>query len=190
MHRRQYLLVLGAATTIVGCTGEGEPEEEAGDDESADDGDTADDEPGGGESESGDESESDERGEMDKADVVLEYTISAEKEPEMIPEDIRNSRDEGGRRQEGYKWVVVQFDVVQGTLDMQEMWFHSRIETSDRFYDLDHGTRDLVDGVQPRGEIKESGSGIALYQIPEDEGRYLWNLEDVRQDVHAEKQEE
>lgn len=120
------------------------------------------------------------------ADVVLEYSISASKEPDVVPEDIRQRRDEGGRRREGYKWVVVEFDVAEGTLDMEDVWFRSRVETSNRYYDLDHGTSDLTDGMQSRGDIQEGGHGIALYQIPEDEDTYSWNLEEMRQDVDAE----
>jgi len=124
----------------------------------------------------------------DDPDVGLTYTIRAEKEPEEIPEGIRKSRGEGGRRKEGNTWVVVTFEVTEGTLDMEDVWFRSRVETSSRFHDLDHGTADLSNGVQSRGEITQGGEGIALYQIPEDADTYEWNLEDMQQDVEAEKE--
>lgn len=123
--------------------------------------------------------------EVTRPPVELEYTISAGTSPDSIPEDIRKSRDEGGRRKEGYQWVVVTFDVVQGPLDMEDLWFRSRVETEERYYDLDHATGELVDGVQSRGTIKEGGSGIALYQIPADAESYGWNLEETRQDIAA-----
>lgn len=72
---------------------------------------------------------------------------------------------------------------------MQDVWFRSRIETSNRFYDLDHASDELDDGVESRGEIKEGGSGIALYQIPEEAGNYSWNLEEMRQDIAAERRQ-
>ncbi|EMA19256.1 hypothetical protein [Haloarcula argentinensis] len=118
-------------------------------------------------------------------DVVLEYNIKADQAPEEIPEDIRKSRKEGGRLEEGSKWVVVTLDVAEGTLDMQDVWFRSRIETDERFYDLAHASDGLSSGIQSRGEIKQGGSGVALYQIPTGTGSYSWNLEEMRQDVEA-----
>ncbi len=117
--------------------------------------------------------------------IQLEYTISAGKMPEELPEDIRKRRSDGGQREEGYKWVIVEFDVIEGALNMQDIWFRSRVETSTRFYDLDHATGDLVDGVQSRGDIKQGGSGIALYQIPADTDTYAWNLEQTQQNIEA-----
>jgi len=122
----------------------------------------------------------------DDPDAVLTHSINAGNGPEDIPESISKSREEGGRREDGNKWVVVTFEVTAGTLDMEDVWFRSRVETTDRFHDLDHATADLSNGVQSRGEIKEGGSGIALYQIPEDQDTYEWNLADMRQDVEAE----
>lgn len=117
--------------------------------------------------------------------VVLEYSITAGEEPEELPEDVRATREVGGRREEGNKWVVVSFEVVEGTLSMSDVWFRSRVETSDRFYNLDHASDLLSDGVQSRGEIKTGGTGTALYQIPTDESTYSWNLQEMRQDVEA-----
>ncbi|MBU4341857.1 MAG: hypothetical protein KJ928_04620 [Candidatus Altiarchaeota archaeon] len=102
-----------------------------------------------------------------------------EEKPEEIPDDLQKwKRDE-------YMWVVVEFEVKEGTLDMQDVWFRSRIETSERFYDLDHTTDKLKNGIQSRGMIKSGGEGIALYQIPVNEDSYSWNLEKMRQDVKA-----
>jgi hypothetical protein len=120
-------------------------------------------------------------------DVVLEYNIKADQTPEEIPEDTRKSRNEGGRLEEGKKWVVVTFDVAEGTLDMQDVWFRSRIETDERFYDLEHASDELSNGIQSRGEIKQGSSGVALYQIPTDVASYSWNLEEMRQNVEANK---
>lgn len=120
-------------------------------------------------------------------DVRLEYTITAGTDPAAVPEDIRGSRDEGGRRRDGYQWVVVELSVTEGTLDMEDIWFRSRVETSDRFYDLDHATDDLRKGIQSRGDIQEGGEAIALYQIPDGQNSYSWNLQETRQDIDAKK---
>jgi len=117
--------------------------------------------------------------------VKIEYTITAGKSPEAIPESIRAPVEDGGRLEPGNQWVVVEFDVLEGTLDMQEIWFRSRIETETRFYDLDHATDKLADGVQSRGGIKAGGRGIALYQIPEDVTAYEWNLDETHARIEA-----
>lgn len=137
----------------------------------------------GDDSPEGDSSESPDSSPDNNTDAVLEYSINADEEPEEIPDDIRKSRDEGGRRRAGNKWTVVTFEVVEGTLDMEDVWFRSRIETGDRFYELDHATADLSDGIQSRGEIKKGGFGIALYQIPQDADTYEWNLDEMQQDI-------
>lgn len=115
-----------------------------------------------------------------RPDVVLEYEIRVQTHGPDIPEDVA---DRYGR--DGYQWVVVIFDVLEGELDMMETWFESRVETSDRFYDLDHATSQLRFGVQPRGAIKSGHSGIALYQIPIQETTYSWNLDNSHQRVLA-----
>jgi hypothetical protein len=184
-QRRQFLriTIAGSAAIIAGCTGESE---------SDNNGETISNNPDTArptttavpESTTPKTTSSASSGESD-AEVVLEYSITTGKSPEQVPSSISKSRDDGGRRKEGYRWVVISFDVTQGTLNMQDVWFRSRVETSERFYDLDHGTADLTDGVQSRGEIKQRASGIALYQIPEDAENYSWNLEEMRQDVEA-----
>jgi hypothetical protein len=121
--------------------------------------------------------------------IVLEYTITAGTAPDAIPEDIRKLRSEGGQLEEDYKWVVVEFTVIEGTLNMEDIWFDSRVETSQRYYDLDHATDELVDGVQSRGAIKQGSSGIALYQIPTDSDTYEWNIEQTDQNIESNKVE-
>lgn len=112
-----------------------------------------------------------------QADAVLEYSITTGKNPDAVPDDIAGLADEGnGRRRVGYRWMVVTFEVVEGQLNMQDVWFNSRAETPARFYTLDHATADLELGVQSRGSIKSGGKGIALYQIPDDVSTYSWNL--------------
>lgn len=160
-QRRQFLqaTVVGSVASLAGCAGE-----------------------------SSANNQSSEEGGNPDADVVLDYSVTASESPEDVPSKITKSRDDGGRRREDHKWVVVSFDVTRGTLDMEDVWFRSRVETDERFYDIDHGSAELADGVQSRGEIKQGASGIALYQIPEDVDAYSWNLEEMRQGVVAEKQ--
>ena len=117
---------------------------------------------------------------IDGSGTLLEFQIKAEAAPQEIPKDLA---DFYGK--ENYKWVVVTFEVLSGELDMQEMWFESRVETSSRYYDIDRATIDLRLGVQARGAIKEGSSGIALYQVPENETTFTWNLENLTPTVSA-----
>jgi hypothetical protein len=117
---------------------------------------------------------------VNSSDVLLEYTIRVEPQPVEIPEDIARFYSK-----EEFQWVVVSFDVLEGKLDMQEMWFESRIETVERFYDLDHATGELKMGVQSRGAIKSGFSGLALYQIGLDETVLSWDLNNLNQKVMA-----
>ena len=120
-------------------------------------------------------------------DVQIEYQVTIGKEPEQMPEDIRDihrgAENPDGARREGHKWVVVEIDVLDGVLSMEDIWFRSRVETQDRFYDLDHASDQLSDGVQSRGEIKQDGSAIALYQISENSEFVSWNLDETQQDI-------
>ncbi len=112
-------------------------------------------------------------------EVKLEYTVKSAENPDEIPDELQKWR------KDGYKWVIVELEVNEGNLDMEDIWFRSRVETSERFYDLDHTTDKLKDGIQSRGSIKAGGKGVALYQIPVDEETYSWNLEKTHMDIEA-----
>lgn len=120
-------------------------------------------------------------------DVRIEYETTVGKKPEQLSSDFRdvwNPPDNSeGKREEGYKWVVIEITVLEGELDMEDIWFRSRVETEERFYELDHASDELTDGIQSRGSIKQGGNGIALYQIPEDSEFVRWNLEETNQNI-------
>jgi hypothetical protein len=119
-------------------------------------------------------------------DVALEVTLRDGESPDGVPPEIAGLAVAGdGRRRLGYTWVVVDFRVIEGTLDMQDLWFDSRVETGSRFYSLDHGTADANLGVQSRGEITAGGRGIALYQVPKGTESVTWNLSLIRQSISA-----
>ena len=124
-------------------------------------------------------------------DVRIEYETTVGKEPEQMPEDIRDihrgSENPDGQRKEGHKWIVVEIYVEEGELNMEDLWFRSRVETEDRFYDLDHASGDLTDGIQSRGDIPEGGYGLAVYQIPDDREFVDWNLDETHQDIRAQE---
>jgi hypothetical protein len=124
-------------------------------------------------------------------DVRIEYETTVGKEPEQMPENIRDSHrgseNPDGRRKEGHKWIVVEIYVEEGELNMEDLWFRSRVETEDRFYDLDHASGDLTDGIQSRGDIQEGGYGLAVYQIPDDREFVDWNLDETHQDIRAQE---
>lgn len=123
-------------------------------------------------------------------DTQIEYETTVGKEPEQIPEALRGVQgvdNPDGRLQEGNKWVVVEIYVQSGELDMEDIWFRSRVETNDRFHELNHVSDELTDGIQSRGNIAEGGYGIALYQMPENSDFVSWNLEETHQNIEANK---
>lgn len=92
-------------------------------------------------------------------------------DPEVIPED---AGDHYGR--ERYEWVVVEITINEGELDMEDVSFNSRIETEDRYHDLDYASGEIPEGVQSRRAVQEGGEAIAVYQIPEGAGVVGWDL--------------
>lgn len=165
--RRRYLVAIGTVglTCVAGCSGDS-------------DGDGTSDEDNGGNGTS-------------SYDVFIEYETTVGTEPEQIPADIRETHqgaeNPDGEREEGHTWVVVEIYVVEGELSMEDIWFHSRVETDDRLHELDHASDELGDGIQSRGSIQEGGYGIALYQIPEDSEFVAWNLDELPQDIRMER---
>lgn len=117
-------------------------------------------------------------------DAVLEYSVTTGKSPEPIPDDIadvhRGADNPDGRREEGNVWVVVDVTVVKGTLDMSDAWFHSRIETEDRYYEPDHASDMFPGGLQPRGAVKAGSSVVVLFQVPEGTDVVRWFIEGGR----------
>ncbi|MFC4986837.1 hypothetical protein [Saliphagus infecundisoli] len=78
----------------------------------------------------------------DGLDVVLDYFVSTGSKPDMIPED---ARDHDG--QDGYEWVVVEIAVDESELNMEDMWFNSRIETEDGYHDLDRASGEIPERI-------------------------------------------
>lgn len=84
------------------------------------------------------------------------------------------------------KWVVVSFDVEQGEVSMEDLWFRSRIDTGERFQPADAQTNNaLENGIENRGSITEGGSGDILYKAPTFADRYTWNLSGLRRQTVA-----
>lgn len=113
-------------------------------------------------------------------DVVVEYESHVQWTPSgeyELPEP----------RSEEWGWLVVDFEVVEGELDTEDVWFNGLFETDERYYTVAHATSDLERGIESRGAIREGGSGIVLHRYPPGGAEPVgWNLSATDQSVGGE----
>jgi hypothetical protein len=84
------------------------------------------------------------------------------------------------------KWVVLSFDVEQGEVSMEDLWFRSRIDTGERYKPANAQTEDaLENGIESRGSVLEGGSADVLYKAPTFAEDYTWNLSGLRRQTVA-----
>lgn len=111
--------------------------------------------------------------------ATVEYSVETSTNPDVLSDD-RAER----QRNESEVWVVVSIDATRGYLNMEEIWFHSRLTTASRHYELSHTTQYSNRGVRSRGMIKPEQSANALYLINESDTIESWGYtDDARQDV-------
>lgn len=106
------------------------------------------------------------------SDAVLSYEITESSDwDEELPDPISDYM----------KFVVLSFEVDQGEISMEDLWFRSRIDTGERYQSVDAQTDNaLADGIESRGSILEGGSADILYQAPTFSEEYTWNLSGLR----------
>lgn len=110
--------------------------------------------------------------------VSVEYSVETSTNPEILPDEYAS------RRSESEIWAVVSLDVVDGFLNMEDVWFRSQLTTGSRRYDLSHSSSHAERGVRSRGMVKSGYSANALYLIGDDESVEAWGYtENGRQDV-------
>jgi len=108
----------------------------------------------------------------------VEYSVSTATNPSVLPSEHTDRRDEGET------WAIVSVDVTEGFLNMNEVWFQSRLTTQSRRHELSHASQHATRGTQSVGMVKPGNSLHALYLIGEDETVEEWGYtEDSRQSV-------
>lgn len=83
--------------------------------------------------------------------------------------------------------MVVEIAIEETELDMEEMWFTSRIESKYWYHDLDHNTGEIPERIQSRGVIQEGGEAVAVYQIPAGAEVVGWDLSVMDQEIETEE---
>ena len=108
----------------------------------------------------------------------VEYTVSTATNPSVLPDEHTD------RRSERETWAVVSIDVTEGVLNMEDIWFRTRLSTQSRRHELSHASQHAMRGALSRGMVKSGNSVNALYLIGEDEYIQEWGYtEDSRQNV-------
>ncbi|WP_152421167.1 hypothetical protein [Natronolimnohabitans innermongolicus] len=112
--------------------------------------------------------------------VTLEYSVETAQNPSVLPDEYATA--------DGDEWAVVTIDVVDGVLNLEDVWFRSQLTTASRLLDCDSYTRFADRGVRSRGLVKPGYSAVALYQVAEGDTVEEWGYtDDRRQDVTVSK---
>lgn len=110
--------------------------------------------------------------------VTVEYAVETAPNPGVLPDEYAERRDDGE------VWAVVSIDVTEGHLNMEDIWFRSRLVTESRRHQLSHSSPHAERGVWSRGMVKPGNTAHALYLIEDDEAVEEWGYtEDARQEV-------
>lgn len=108
--------------------------------------------------------------------ATVEYSVETARDPDVLPSEYA--------AEDGDVWAVVNLNVVEGVLNLEDVWFRSQLLTDARVYECDTYSRFADRGVRSRGIVKQGYAANALYQIAEDESVEEWGYnEDGRQDV-------
>lgn len=164
ISRRKLIAAIGGSATVTlsGCLGDDEEPEETSE-ESEDD---------SGEDDDGTRDSEEEEEEESQADAVLSYEVTEGSNwDEELPDPISD----------WMKYVVLSFEVEEGEISMEDLWFRSRIDTGERYQPADAQTDNaLENGIEDRGTIIEGGTGDILYKAPTFVEQYTWNLSGLR----------
>ncbi|QLG61976.1 hypothetical protein [Halorarum salinum] len=157
MKRRVFLSTASAGTALIaGCTSNDEPgdtPEETGTDTPPDTvTDTDSDTPTETESDTSTES-------TPEYDAVIEYTAH-------VQDDANGEYDLPEPIYDNWSWIVIDFEVVEGQLDMEDVWFNGLFETEQRYYTVSKQTDGAEDGIESRGAIRQGSGGVTLHEYP------------------------
>lgn len=92
-------------------------------------------------------------------DAVIEYITH-------VQDTASGEYDLPEPRYDGWRWIVMDFKVVEGLLDMEDVWFNGLFETEQRYYTVSVLTDQVENGVESRGAIREGGRGVTLHEYP------------------------
>lgn len=194
--RRAFIIsISGITTAVAGCaetteeetspddeseTEQNQAEEETEEEQTEDEEETGqDDASGSDDDEERDETTEEDSNEEVDADAVLSYeTTEGSEWSGDLPDFISDWK----------KGVVVSFDVLEGSVSMEDLWFNSRIDAGERYKPASARTNDaLENGIENRGDILEDGSADILYEVPTYSDTHQWNLSGLeRQSVTGE----
>jgi hypothetical protein len=76
-------------------------------------------------------------------------------------------------RYESWSWIVTEFEVLEGELDMEDVWFRGYFETAARYYAVAKQTAEADGGIESRGTVQQGGTGRILYPYPPSPGAEL-----------------
>lgn len=108
--------------------------------------------------------------------VTVEFSVERAQDPNVLLSEYSAP--------EGDVWAIVNLNVIEGVLNLEDVWFRSQLLTGSRVYECDPLSRFADFGVRSRGLVKQGHSANALYQIADDEEVEEWGYqEDNRQDV-------
>lgn len=107
----------------------------------------------------------------------VEYSVTKSNNPSVLP-------SEYAERRFGDTWAVVDIKVTEGYLNMEDLWFRSRLTTGSYRHQISSYTQHATRGALSRGLIKPENRVQVLYLIEESESVEEWGYtEDSRQSV-------
>lgn len=109
--------------------------------------------------------------------VSVRYTVETKKNPNVLADEYVRRKDDDE------VWAVVTLEIIEGVLNMEDVWFRSRLGTEDRTLAIDHSSSFADRGIRSRGYVKKGHAGHALYRISAGASVESWGYEDARQDV-------
>lgn len=170
MNRRKYLSLIGGGSIALfaGCSSREEPATDT-----ATESPTESEEPTRTETESNAQTSTETETESEvQADTILSYEVTEGSNWDSELPDLYS---------DWMKWVVLSFNVEQGEVSMEDLWFRSRIDTGERYQPANAQTNNaLENGIENRGSILEGGSADILYKAPSFSEDYTWNLSGLR----------
>lgn len=123
----------------------------------------------------------DEPGQDSYGDVTVSIEIEITDSSDLLPPEAEEYRSEGDL------WGIVSIDILEGLLNVEDVWFRSSLELGSRRVSVDYAANRYVKrGMRPRGLIKEGYSGYAIYIVSEESENVTWYTEDMKQSVITE----
>jgi hypothetical protein len=122
-----------------------------------------------------------EPGDISYGDVTVSSDIEITNNSDIIPDDAEQFKDDSE------EWGIVELTVREGLLNVEDVWFRSKLRVGNRQAEIDYATNRYVKrGMRTRGEIKEGYTGYAIYIVPEGSDNPTWITDEMEQSVTIE----